>query len=170
MEYHTLFPSFPDEARCWIYVIDRPMEENDQARLHEQLTHFFAGWASHGRPVQGEAVLQEGRLLIVAASLSEGEISGCGIDASVHALEALLHPMGYALASPLLVYYRDREGAFKHLSRSAFRRLVDTGDVTTDTMVFDPSLTTVGQLRNGGLEKPAGQSWHGRIFRIPQRV
>jgi hypothetical protein len=31
-------------------------------------------------------------------------------------------------------------------------------------MVFDTTLVKVGQLRGGGLEAPASETWHGRAF------
>ena len=43
-------------------------------------------------------------------------------------------------------------------------------DFKAETPVFDLSLTTLGQVRDGGFEKPAGASWHARVFRIPHRT
>ena len=168
MTYSDLFPSLPDKARCWIYVAERPFTEDEQASLLEALQAFFAGWASHGRPVQGTATTLEDRFLVVAGVIPGGEISGCGIDASVHAVEEAAGRLGVAWSSPLLVLYRDAEGAIHSLPRSAFRKRVADGTVTAETRVFDVSLTTLGQLRNGTFEKPAGASWHARVFRIPE--
>ena len=168
MTYSDLFPSLSDEARCWIYIAERRLTEAEQTTLLEALQPFFAGWASHGRPVQGTATVLDDRFLVVAGAIAGGEISGCGIDASVHAAEEAAGRLGLAWSSPLLVFYRDADGALHTLPRSAFRKLVADGTVTTDTLVFDVSLTTLGQLRNGAFEKPAGTSWHARVFRIPE--
>ena len=164
----TLFPALPDDARCWIYTADRPLTDTEQDALLHTLTAFFASWTSHSRPVQGDAVIVDDRFLIVAATLTAGDISGCGIDKSVHAVEEAAQNMGFAWISPLQIFFRDAEGAVQHASRPAFRRLVGEGTVTADTPVFDVSLTTLGLLRNGAFELPAGRSWHARIFRIPQ--
>ena len=168
MTYFNLFPSLPDPARCWIYVAPRRLTEAEQATLLETLQTFFAGWASHGRPVQGAAAFLDDHFLAVAGAIAGGEISGCGIDASVHATEEAAGRLGVAWSSPLLVLYRDADGAVRSLPRSAFRKLVDDGTVTAETPVFDVSLTTLGQLRSGAFEKPAGASWHARVFRIPE--
>lgn len=168
MTYFDLFPSLSDEARCWIYVAEQPLTEAEQTTLVEALQSFFAGWASHGRPVEGAATVLEDRFLVVAGAIVEGEISGCGIDASVHAVEETAAHLGLAWSSPLRVFFRDADGAVHGLPRSAFRKLVADGVVTADTLVFDVSLTTLGALRSGAFEKPAGASWHARVFRIPQ--
>ncbi len=170
MSYTNLFPSLPDEARCWIYVADRPLTDAEQASLLDHLNTFFGGWASHGRPVHGAAACLEGRFLAVAGMLARdaGSISGCGIDASVHAVEEAAQQLGLTWSSPLLVFYRDTDGTINSLPRSVFKKLVADGTVTAETRVFDVSLMTLGQLRNGAFEKPAGSSWHARVFRIPQ--
>ena len=87
MTYSDLFPSLSDEARCWIYIAERRLTEAEQTTLLEALQPFFAGWASHGRPVKGTATVLEDRFLVVAGAIAGGEISGCGIDASVHAAQ-----------------------------------------------------------------------------------
>jgi len=33
--------------------------------------------------------------------------------------------------------------------------------------VFDLSITTLGALRDGDFEQPAGAAWHARVFQIP---
>ncbi len=171
MTYPELFPTLPDAARCWIYIADRRLTEAEQASLLDALTPFFKGWASHGRPVQGAATCLDDRFLVVAGALTqEGTISGCGIDASVHAVEEAAARLGVKWASPLLVFFRNAQGHVDSLPRSAFKRLVADGTVTAQTRVFDVSLMMLGQLRNGGFEKPAGASWHARVFRIPNPV
>ena len=52
---------------------------------------FCAGWTSHGRPVEARAAVLAGRVLAVAARITEADVergvSGCGIDAMQHAAE-----------------------------------------------------------------------------------
>ena len=161
----------PDAARCWIYVAERPLTEAEQTALLNALETFFEGWVSHGRPVHGAATCLDDRFLVVAGTLmQEGTISGCGIDASVHAVEEAAQRLGLRWASPLLVFYRDADDTVVSLPRSAFKKLVADGTVNAETQVFDVSLTTLGQLRSGGFEQPAGDSWHARVFRIPKPV
>ena len=42
--------------------------------------------------------------------------------------------------------------------------MAEAGTVTSTTTIFDSSLTTVHQLRDGNLERPASDAWHGRVF------
>lgn len=163
-----VFPDYPDEARLWAYVADRPLTANEQTMLQEKLDRFFASWQSHGRPVKGQAQLVDERLLLVGAFVPGGDISGCGIDASVNVLEEVGSDLDIAWLSPLHVFYRSASGEIEAASRSEFRQLAEEGRVTTDTRVFDVSVDTVGQLHRGELEQPAGDSWHGRVFSLAQ--
>lgn len=169
MNADTLFPDFPPDARLWIYAADRPLSKADAAQVLDTLKPFLGRWASHSRPVRGRAAVAGGRFLLIAAMLEYGgDISGCGIDASVHAIEAATADAGITIASPLNVFFRHDDGSIEMLPRPAFRKLVRSGDVTAQTPVFDLSITTVSELHAGGFEKPAGEAWHATAFRIPQ--
>jgi hypothetical protein len=167
MNDDTLFPDFPADARLWVYAADAPLSDAQQQALHAKLDAFFADWTSHGRPVRGAAQVVADRFLLVAATLEGGDISGCGIDDSVHAVDALADDLGIAWLSPLHVFYRDAAGQVVACSRGTFQTRVEEGAVTADTPVFDPSITTVEALREGQFEQPAGDAWHARVFDIP---
>ncbi|GIV61696.1 MAG: hypothetical protein KatS3mg044_0562 [Rhodothermaceae bacterium] len=160
------FPSFPDEASLWVYATERPLTANEQALVLDHLNRFFSGWASHGRPVRGAAQFLHDRFLLVAGHLEEGTISGCGTDACLDQVRAALEHVGTTWVSSLTIFYRDADGHLYGVSRPAFRRLIREGRVDASTPVFDLSLTTVGDLRAGRFERPAGQSWHATVFHL----
>lgn len=165
-----LFPILPDHARLWIYAADRSLSEHEQTHLLETIHAFLAQWTSHGRPVEGAADVRDERFLLLAGFVPDGEVSGCGIDASVRAVETAGAALGITWLSPLNVFFRDAEGAVQSLPRPAFRKLVRAGTVTAETSVFDPSPATLGDVRREPFERPAGASWHALVFKIPQPV
>lgn len=161
-----LRPDLPDDARLWIFAADRPLSEAESQTLVESLRPFLASWQAHGLPVQGQAAVLHHRFLLLAGYVPGGEISGCSIDAATQAVEAAAQRLGITWMSPLMVFYRDAADAVQHVTRAQFRRLIAEGKVTAQTPVFDLSLTHVGALRRGAFEKPAGQSWHARVFSL----
>lgn len=163
-----LFPTLSDAARVWIYAADRPLDGPEQAAVRDALAGFLARWTSHRRPVTGAADVWHDRFVVIAAEIPGGDLSGCGIDKSVHALEAVAQAHGFAWVSNLSVCFRDADGAVQCLPRPAFRERVRAGDVTTATTVYDLSVGTLDALREGAFERPAGAGWHGRVFRIPE--
>lgn len=162
----TLFSAFDDTARLWVYVADRTLTADESAQLSAELNGFFSSWLSHGRPVQGDAQLIGNRLLLVTAQLAKGDISGCGIDASVHALEAIGQVVGFKWMGGLMVVYRDAEGAIQVVRRPAFRKMLRIGDVDAETPILNTGLMHVHELRAGALEQPAWAAWTGLVFRI----
>lgn len=167
MDVASLFPALPDDARVWIYVSDRALTGEEQDVLLGRMDDFIEGWASHGRPVEGAAAVLYDRFLVIAATVANGEISGCGIDASTQAVKAAAEALTIHWVPALHVIYRDADGHVRHAPRPTFRQLAQEGAVTTETPVFDPSVTTLGALRQGAFEQPAGAAWHARVFDLP---
>lgn len=167
MNEATLFPAFPDDARLWIHVADRALTDPEQNALLDRLAAFIKKWTTHGRPVTGNATVLDDRFLALAATLAEGDISGCGIDAATHAVTEAADALDITWVPALHVVFRDTDGRIQHGPRSAFRAHVQQGAVTTETPVFDPSITTLGAFRQGRFERPARASWHARVFDLP---
>ncbi len=164
-----LFPDLPDTARCWIYTAAEPIDPSTQEALLEPVEAFLETWTSHNRPVRGAATVLYDRFLVLAATLEgEGDISGCGIDASTRVIDEAAEALGIEWAPSLHVTYRQADGTVETLSRSAFRERVQRGDVSAETPVFDPSVTELGAVRSGAFEQPAAASWHARVFHIPE--
>lgn len=157
------FDALPDTARVWVYASEAPLDAQAQA-LVEATRTFIATWTSHARPVAGDALVAHGRFLVVGAFIADGEISGCGIDASVHAVEELGRRMGIRWMNSLSVAFRDRSGGVQVVDRPTFRRLVREGRVDPTTSVFDLAVNTVGAWRDGAFERPVANSWHATVF------
>lgn len=162
------FESLPDEARLWIYGTNRRLSSGEQSELLDTLDDFFSEWMSHGRPVEGRAVVLEDRFLLVAAAVEEGEISGCGIDSSTQVIDEVADTLEIDWVPALTIFYRHPSGEIRGVSRPEFRKLVEDGVVSRTTGVIDLSLESLGDLREQGFERPAGESWHALVFRIPE--
>ena len=75
--------------------------------------------------------------------------------------------LGSALGVDLVehgpVAYR-HGGEIRHVPRHRFAALAASGSVTLDTIVFDNTITSVGDVRSGRWERPAADAWHGCAF------
>jgi hypothetical protein len=72
--------------------------------------------------------------------------------------------LGVSMLDSSLVFYRDSAGAVQAGTRAEFRKRVEAGDIDAETPVFDNTIRSVGDIRDGGWEKPMAESWHGRAF------
>lgn len=166
MEPLNAFRALPDRARVWIYASDRILSPSEEERLVELLGSFCTNWKSHGRPVDSAVAVLERRFAIIAGDIPDGDISGCGIDASVHVLEKAAEELDVNWLPALYVHFRAPDGSTVSVPRSEFRGMAGSGDVGPNTPVFDLSVDTLAALRAGRFEQPGGSTWHGRVFRL----
>ena len=164
-----MLDALPDAARLWLFALDHQPAARTLNNALADVQTWLPSWASHGRPVQAQAEVVEGRVIVVGAVISPEEVnagvSGCGIDSMQHAVEGALERHGLALASALSVTY-EADGEWHTAPRPAFRQLVRAGDADGGTHVLDLTLDTVGALREHGLARPAADTWAARAFRL----
>ena len=157
------FSDLPDEARVWVFAADRPLAAHQARRLLDSVDAFLHGWEAHGAPLTCGRDWRYDRFLIVTVDERTAPPSGCSIDALVRSLKALEGELGLLLLDNTHVWYRSGE-ELRRVDRPTFRALASAGEVGPETIVFDNTLTRLGQLRGGGWERPARESWHRRAF------
>lgn len=143
--------TLPDDARAWLYVTAEPLAPEATTHVEAGLAAFFRDWRSHGRTVHGAAAVLHSRVIVVAAVLDDGDISGCGIDQHVRVLDRLLSEVGARHADTLAVAYRTREGDVVVASRPAFRAAEAAGAVAAR---LPREARTLGEVRRAGLQGP----------------
>lgn len=161
----ALLPDLPDAARVWIHPATESLSTETQDALLERLRRFVEAWSSHNQAVEGGVATLHDRFVVLAGARVDGaDPSGCAIDDATHAVDAAAAAHAIDWVPPLHVLYRGHDGAINAVSRSTFQARAEAGDITTDTPVFDPSVTTLDEVRTGDFEQPAGQSWHADAF------
>lgn len=157
------FDELPDHGRLWVFPATRDLTKPESELLMRAVDDFLASWSAHGAPLRSGREIKEGRFLIVGVDVDSEAPSGCSIDALVNRLRALGSELEVRLIDHGPVWYRGG-GGVRTASRGDFRRLAESGAVPPGVAVFDTTLTSVGQLRQGGLERPATETWHGEAF------
>ena len=164
----SLLPDLPDAARVWIHPAADPLSDEIKAEFLTRLRAFVERWSSHNRAVQGGATILHDRFVVLAGARVDGaDPSGCAIDDATHAVNEIAGELGVEWIPSLHVLYRAEDDPIAAVSRAAFQDRADAGAITTETTVFDPSVTTLGAVRHGAFEQPAGQSWHADAFSLP---
>lgn len=168
MSSSSPFSALPDAAQVWIYPTDTDLSDDTQAALTSRLQTFVDSWTSHQQAVHGAATVLHNRFVVLAGIRADGEPpSGCAIDDAVHAIEAVGRDLGLRWVPSLHVLYRTADGSIASAPRAHFQSQAEAGAITTATPVFDPSVSSLGALRDGAFEQPAGTSWHARAFSLP---
>lgn len=163
------FDQLPGESRLWIFAAERPLSSSEADSLLAVVDQFLSHWKAHGVPLTVARDWRYDRFLLVGVDEGSAGASGCSIDAMVRQLEQLESALGVSLLDHGPVLFR-RGNAIERLPRPAFAELARQGAVSSQTIVFDNTLTRVGEVREGKWETPARASWHARAFNLSSPV
>jgi hypothetical protein len=163
------FDQLPGDSRLWIFAADRPLTPIEAESLLTVVDQFLSHWKAHGIPLTAARDWRYERFLLVGVDEASAGASGCSIDAMVRQLEQLESALAVSLLDHAPVLFR-RGNAIERLSRPEFAELARQGVVSPETVVFDNTLTRVGDVREGKWETPARASWHGRAFNLKTPV
>jgi hypothetical protein len=146
-----------DDANIWVFGIAPAIHDTDAMRA--RVDDFLRQWAAHGSPVLSAAELRENRFLIIAAD-RDAEKSGCSVDRMFGLVRTLERDFGVSMLDPQNVFYRDASGAVRDAKRASFRDVAGE-----ETVTFNTTALTLGEIRSGAWERPARDSWHAALLR-----
>jgi hypothetical protein len=159
----TPFEDFPESARVWVYGVDRDLNESARSALLGEVDNYLTQWTAHGVPLSAARDWSDNRFLTIAVDQNRAGASGCSIDGLFRTLKALEAQLGAAIITSGLIFFRDRDGVIRSVSRDEFTELGAAGKVNGDTEVFDPSVTTLAEWRSR-FKSRAAASWHGSLL------
>ena len=153
----------PDNSRAWVFGADRDVEASSAKLLLREVDRFLSEWHAHGAPLTVARDWRDNRFLTVAVDQSTAGASGCSIDGLYRALKSLEPKLGASLVTSGLIFYRDANGRIDSVDRERFATLSAQGEITRDTRVFDPTVTTLREWR-ARFELNAEDSWHAKLM------
>ncbi len=157
------FAELPGHGRLWVFPLSRDLTDAEAEQCLEVVDDFLGAWAAHGVPLLSARELREERFVLIGVDVDAEAPSGCSIDALVNRFRVLGDELEVSFIDHAPVWFR-KEGAIHTASRADFKALIAAGEVVAGDAVFDTSLTRVEQARDGSLERPATETWHGRAF------
>lgn len=159
---YVAFDQLPATARVWIYQASRPLTSEETVRILPSLAYFAAEWTSHGRSLLASAAVLHQHFLVLGLDEAVAGASGCSIDASVRFVTQLEQQMSLELLDKSRLAFV-QNGQVQLLGRRELKVATASGDVTPDTLYFDNTVTTKGEL-DTLWPRPAGQTWLARYF------
>jgi hypothetical protein len=159
--------SLPNHSRIWIFPANRPLTNAESTELLSTLDEYLANWQAHHVPVQAARELHFHQFLVIAANPDVTAPSGCSIDDMTRAIKALGTKFNVDFFGAMKVFYRENEN-IRMVTRGEFKQLAESGGVNAETIVFDHTLTTLGDLRGVKWEVSASASWHAAL--LPEAI
>ncbi len=159
----STFDSLPDSSRVWVYGSEPALNVNDASSMLREVDSFLDGWKAHGVPLHSASDWADDRFLTIAVDQEREGASGCSIDGLFRTLKALEAKVGGQIVTSGLIYYRGKGGKIRAVSRDEFTKLSESGEIDSDTEVFDLSVTTLGEWRSR-FRSRARDSWHSSLM------
>jgi len=153
----------PESARLWVFSSRDPLDDEACRKVNEGLSKFIATWKAHGSAVSGAFEIRERKFILVAADIEVVQVSGCSIDSLFRSVKEIIDALELALSDVANVFYR-ADNTVIELTRPGFKSSFLKGEISEDTLVYDPSIQTVGDLKRGKFELPVSESWHAQLL------
>lgn len=154
--------SMPAHARTWVYKAARDLSQAEQKLVRERGAAFTASWAAHGSQLDACVDVLHDRFVVVAVDEAQAEASGCSIDKSVGFIKQLEHDLNLMLTDRMVVVYEGADG-ITSCRLQQLPELLKDGSITTDTIMFDDLVATVGEI-NERFRVPLRNSWMQRFL------
>ncbi|HJQ10774.1 MAG TPA: hypothetical protein VJ840_07055 [Gemmatimonadaceae bacterium] len=160
------FERLPDDARTWVFGADRTLTDAQSKQLLQDVDRFLSTWTAHGAPLTVGRDWKYGRFLTVAVDQSTAGASGCSIDGLFRTFKSLQSTLGANMVPAGLIFFRDENDEVQSVDREKFTDLGADGKLAPETMVFDPTVTTLREWK-ARFELPLRNSWHAKLLKQP---
>ncbi len=154
--------SMPAHARVWLYKSAKPFTSEQRRSILEYGRDFTAGWAAHGAALDACVDVLHDHFVVIAVDEQQAMASGCSIDKSVRLVQDLERDLGLSLTDRMVVLY-EADGAIRACRVPDVQRLLQSGELTADTPVFDDLVSTKAEL-DSRVRIPLRGSWMARFL------
>ena len=153
---------FPSNSHVWVYQSNRLLTNDEVAKIKELAEVFVDQWESHGSPVKGMIEVRDNAFIIVVADDQGNTMCGRAKDSSVRLIKEFEEVLGIPFLDRMnTVWKENNQLVFGHMN--VFRSKASKGEVTTNTIVYNNTITTKEDLDNNW-EVAAKESWHNQLL------
>lgn len=158
------FDEISSNARLWIYQAARELTPEEINVVENTLDQFTQAWDSHGAPLQAAFTIIRNQFIAIAVDEGINAASGCSIDKSVAIMKELQATLNISLLEKSTIAYLKNDTVYTVDFRNV-KEKIEVEEIDIDTEVFDLTLTTVQDFRQGW-PKEASKTWLNRFFGV----
>lgn len=149
------------QSRVWIYHSNRVLTPAEAAVATAKINEFVNQWTAHKLEVTGFGTLLHNRFVLLAADETHVGVSGCSVDSSVRFIRELGQLFNVNFFDRWLVAYT-KGGEVVSCTRDEFEKLLQSGEVDENTIVFNTLAQTKAEL-DSRWELPYKDSWLAKL-------
>lgn len=152
-----MYTEMPDEAKVWVYAANRILTETEQAEIEAAGKTFTQSWTAHNQQLKASFTILHGVFLVMMVDENLNEVSGCGIDKSVHFMQDLDKTYQLDIFNRLRLELWQNDGVMI-LNKQKLSAMLQEGTVNEQSIVFNKTVTTKKQF-DEQFQLPLSRSW-----------
>lgn len=149
--------------RCWVYIANRPISEEELSLWNESLEAFQKTWSAHGQLLKSQFQWVYNQILIVAVDELQAKTTGCSLDKKVSFLKAFQNSVQIELFDRSKIYVI-QDHKIKDYSKNEFRKAYEVGLIDQESPVINTLVNHSDHL-NSSLVLPIKNSWHFKLLK-----
>ncbi|MFV0237536.1 MAG: ABC transporter ATPase [Flavobacteriales bacterium] len=143
--------------RLWVFQSDRPFTKIEIEQISIIVKQFLIQWNTHGTPLESNLKISYNQFIIIHVNEDKSHVSGCSIDSLMHMIQDLEKKFNLSLLNRMNIAYKEK-GTIKTLPLKEFKTAVKEGHISSDTIIFDNTISSLEELNNQW-EIPIKNSW-----------
>jgi hypothetical protein len=153
----TAFDQMPPDAKVWIYAANRKLTLAEQVEITGKADSFVTGWTAHQNQLKASFAVVHDVFFVLMVDPNYNEVSGCGIDKSVHFMQDLDKTYNLNLFNRLQIeLFVDGEVILT--GKQKLSVMMQEGTVNEHTMMFNKNITDK-HVFDSQFQIPLSKSW-----------
>jgi hypothetical protein len=153
----TLLTQMPPEAKVWVYAANRLLTPAEVADITSIGADFTQSWTAHQQQLKASFTILHNLFMVVMVDESYNEVSGCGIDKSIHLMQDIDKKYQLDLFNRLRIeLWQHNEVVITNKQQLSV--MLQEGSVNEQTITFNKTISTKAQF-DGQFQIPLSQSW-----------
>jgi len=148
--------------RVWVYLSNKPFDEQTENGLKAGVQNFLLGWNAHGKALTASSEILHRHFIIIKADEEQYSASGCSIDKQFQFIKETEKKYSLNLLDRLTVAYKKENGVFVTHS-SKIPQLLKDGVIDENTFVFNTTLSNESEYKTA-FEIPLKESWLNKFL------
>jgi hypothetical protein len=153
----TMFNEMPSDAKVWIYAADRILTESETLDIQNAGNDFTRSWTAHQNQLKAEFAILHNTFMVLMVDENMNEVSGCGIDKSVHFMQEIDKKYNLDAFNRLRIELW-QNNAVVITNKQKLSVMLQENTANTQTIVFNKTVTTKEQF-DSGFQIPLDKSW-----------
>ncbi len=160
-----MLENLADHSRIWVFQSERKLTQEEENFIHDVLTDFIKGWASHGDDVFGGFNISHSLFVVAGADERKTALGGCSIDSLHGIMKELGKKLNIDFFNRLNIACMNADGEVELLNMAEFKSRAKKDEITGQTIVFNNLIETKADLSDKW-KTSVKNSWHKNLLEI----